>query len=162
MKLPYEQIFQEPGKAQLHNNIIMWQIDTDKFPGPALSALGTGQTTFRWWHLSHLQRDCWHESYRNTFRVLRSSSRRRRRWSGSWIDIQSCLRSKNQCGVLIPGVMNTCHSKSPSANTYLEVQNLRSLELIKSPSKDKRWAIRESSAKVSRFYLVPVVSPRFA
>ena len=32
VKLPYEQIFTKPGKAWLHNNVIMWQIDTDKFP----------------------------------------------------------------------------------------------------------------------------------
>ena len=41
-----------------------------------------------------------------------------------------------------------------AASTFHEVQNLRDYELIKSPSKDKRWAIRESSAKVSRFYLL--------
>ena len=50
VKLPYEQIFTKPGKAWLHNNVIMWQIDTDKFPGPAASALGTGQSAYRWWH----------------------------------------------------------------------------------------------------------------
>ena len=43
---------------------------------------------------------------------------------------------------------------------FLEVQDLRDFELIKSPSKDKRWAIRESSAKVSRLYLLsPVREP---
>ena len=52
---------------------------------------------------------------------------------------------------------NCVHSKSPSASTFHEVQNLRDFELIKSPSKDKRWAIRESSAKVSRFYLLSPV-----
>ena len=40
---------------------------------------------------------------------------------------------------------------------YMEVQNLRDFELIKSPSKDKRWAIRESGAKISRFCLVSSV-----
>ena len=48
VKLPYEQIFTKPGKAWLHNNFIIWQIDTDKFPGPASSALGTGQSAYRW------------------------------------------------------------------------------------------------------------------
>ena len=42
-------------------------------------------------------------------------------------------------------------------STFHEVQNLRDYELIKSPSKDKRWAIRESSTKVSRFYLLSPV-----
>ena len=70
------------------------------------------------------------------------------------------FHSKNQCGVIVSGVMNTLHVKSPSASTFLEVQNLRDHELIKSPSKDKRWAIRESSARVSRFYLLsPVREP---
>ena len=56
--------------------------------------------------------------------------------------------------------MNTLHVKSPSASTFLEVQNLRDHELIKSPSKDKRWAICESSARISRFYLTsPVREP---
>ena len=50
VKLPYEKIFHKPVKVWLHNNVIMWQIDTDKFPGPSLSALGTGQAIFRWWH----------------------------------------------------------------------------------------------------------------
>ena len=45
--------------------------------------------------------------------------------------------------------MNTLRSKSPSASTFLDVQNLRDHELIKSPSKDIRWAIRESSARIS-------------
>ena len=47
VKLPYEKIFHKPGKVWLHNKVIMWQIDTDKFPGPSLSALGTGQASFR-------------------------------------------------------------------------------------------------------------------
>ena len=56
--------------------------------------------------------------------------------------------------------MNTVHVKSQAASTLLEVQNLRDHELIKSPSKDKRWAIRESSARISRFYLMsPVREP---
>ena len=50
VKFPYEQIFTKPGKAWLHNDVIMWQFDTDKFPGPSLSALGTGQSAYRWWH----------------------------------------------------------------------------------------------------------------
>ena len=50
VKLPYEKIFTIPGKVWLHNNVIMWQIDSDKFPGPALTALPTGQATYRWWH----------------------------------------------------------------------------------------------------------------
>ena len=70
------------------------------------------------------------------------------------------FHSKNQCGVLVSGTLNCAHSKSPSANTFFEVQVLRDFELIKSPSKDIGWAIRESSAKVSRFYLLsPVREP---
>ena len=53
--------------------------------------------------------------------------------------------------------MNTVHVKSQAASTLLEVQNLRDHELIKSPSKDKHWAIRESSARISRFYLMSPV-----
>ena len=64
------------------------------------------------------------------------------------------FHSKNPCGVLVSGTLNCVHSKSPSATTFHEVQNLRDFELIKSPSEDKRWAIRESSAKVSRIYLL--------
>ena len=55
------------------------------------------------------------------------------------------------------GTLNCVHSKSPSASTFHEVQNRRDYELIKPPSKDKRWAIRESSAKVSRLYLLSPV-----
>ena len=61
------------------------------------------------------------------------------------------FHSKNQCGVLVSGTLNCVHLKAPSANTFYEVQSLRDHELIKFPSKDKRWAIRESSAKVSSF-----------
>ena len=39
-----------PGKAWFHNNVIMRQIDSDKFPGPALTALPMGHSTYRWWH----------------------------------------------------------------------------------------------------------------
>ena len=38
LKFPYEKFFTVPGKAWLHNNVIMWQIDSSKFPGPALTA----------------------------------------------------------------------------------------------------------------------------
>ena len=64
------------------------------------------------------------------------------------------FHSKNQCGVPVSGTLNCVQLKAPSANTYYEVQSLQDHELIKSPSKDKRWVIRESSAKVSRFYLL--------
>lgn len=50
VKFPYEKFFTVPGKAWLHNNVIMWQIDSSKFPGPALTALPTGHCTYRWWH----------------------------------------------------------------------------------------------------------------
>ena len=67
------------------------------------------------------------------------------------------FHSKNQCGVLVSGALNCVHLKAPSTNTVYEVQNLRDHELSKSPSKDKRWATRVSSAKVSRFYLLSPV-----
>ena len=35
VKFPYEKMFTTPGKAWLHNNVIMWQI---------------GHSTYRWWH----------------------------------------------------------------------------------------------------------------
>ena len=50
VKFPYEKIFTIPGKVWLHSNVIMWQIDSNKFPGPALTALPTGHATYRWWH----------------------------------------------------------------------------------------------------------------
>ena len=50
VKFPYEKIFTIPGKVWPHNDVIMWQIDSDKFPGPALTALPTGHATYRWWH----------------------------------------------------------------------------------------------------------------
>ena len=176
VKLPYEQIFTKPGKAWLHNNVIMWQIDTDKFPGPAASALGTGQSAYRWWH------GCSEASLLGIFksgRVFRTCNETvgmkptdtafgffgRAAYDGddmycAGITSKLAFHSKNQCGVLVSGTINCAHMKAPAANTFLEVQDLRDFELIKSPSKDKRWAIRESSAKVSRIYLLsPVREP---
>ena len=173
VKLPYEQIFTKPGKAWLHNDIIMWQIDTDKFPGPSSSALGTGQSAYRWWH------GCSEASLLGIFksgRVFRTCNETvgekpsdaaygffgRAAYEvddtvAAGLTSKLAFHSKNQCGVLVSGTLNCVHSNSPSASTFHEVQNLRDYELIKSPSKDKRWAIRESSAKVSRFYLLSPV-----
>ena len=173
VRLPYEQIFTKPGKAWLHNNIIMWQIDTGIISGPALSALGTGQSAFRWW------RGCSEASLLGIFksgRVFRTCNETvgvkptdtaygffgRAAYEGddmvaAGLTSKLAFHSKNQCGVLVSGTLNCVHSKSPSASTFHEAQNLRDFELIKSPSKDKRWAIRESSAKVSRFYLLSPV-----
>eukprot|EP00439_Symbiodinium_sp_Y106_P037050 s3353_g4.t1 len=146
-KLPYEQIFTKPGKAWLHNNIIMWQIDTDKFPGPALSALGTGQSAFRWWH------GCSEASLLGIFK-----SGRVFRTCNETVGVKPTDTAYGFFGrAAYEGTLNCVHSKSPSASTFHEVQNLRDFELIKSPSKDKRWAITESSAKVSRFYLLSPV-----
>ena len=177
VKLPYEKVFTTPGKVWLHNNVIMWQIDSDKFPGPAGTALATGHAAYRWWH------GCSEASLLGIFksgRVFRTCNETvgmkpsespfgffgRTAFEGDQDNIAAGLtsklafHSKNQCGVIVSGVMNTLHVKSPSASTFLEVQNLRDHELIKSPSKDKRWAIRESSARVSRFYLLsPVREP---
>eukprot|EP00439_Symbiodinium_sp_Y106_P049222 s4253_g6.t1 len=173
VKLPYEQIFTKPDKAWLHNNIIMRQIDTDKFPGPRSSAFGTGQSAFRWWH------GCNEASLLGIFksgRVFRTCNETvgvkpadtaygffgRAAYEGddmvaAGLTSNLAFHSKNQCGVLVSGTLNCVHSQAPSASTFHEAQNLRDFELIKSPSKDKRWAIRESSAKVSRFYLLSPV-----
>ena len=151
----------------------MWQIDTDKFPGPALSALETGQSAFRWWH------GCSEASLLGIFksgRVFRTRNETvgvkptdtaygffgRAAYEGddmvaAGLTSKLAFHSKNPCGVVVSGTLNCVHSKSPSATTCHEVQNLRDFELIKSPSEDKRWAIRESSAKVSRFYLLSPV-----
>ena len=177
VKFPYEKIYTIPGKVWLHNNVIIWQIDTDKFPGPALTALPTGHATYRWWHA------CSEASLLGIFkssRVFRTCDETvgmkhtetpfgffgRAAFKGEQDSIAAGLTSKlafhakNQCGVIVSGVMNTLHVKSPSASTFLDLQNLRDHELIKSPSKDKRWAIRESSARISRFYLIsPVREP---
>ena len=158
VRLPYEQIFTKPGKAWLHNNIIMWQIDTDKFPGPASSALGTGQNAFRWWH------GCSEASLLGIFksgRIFRTCNETvglkssdtaygffgRAAYEGddmvaAGLTSKLAFHSKNQCGVLVSGTLNCVHLKAASANTFYEAQNLRDHELIKSPSKDKRWAIR--------------------
>ena len=55
-----------------------------------------------------------------------------------------------------PALLSADHVFSSETELPL-VRNLRDYELITSPSKDKRWAIRESSAKVSRFYLLSPV-----
>ena len=149
VKLPYEQIFTKPGKAWLHKNIIMWQIDTDKFPGPASSALGTGQNAFTWWH------GCSEASLLSIFksgRVFRTCNETvglkssdtaygffgRAAYEGddmvaAGLTSKLAFHSKNQCGVLVSGTLNCVHLKAPSANTFYEVQNLRDHELIKSP-----------------------------
>ena len=64
------------------------------------------------------------------------------------------MHPKNRTGVLASGRMVTCHHKMNSASTYWETLACREHELVKSASSDKRWAIRESSARVDKFYLV--------
>ena len=49
--------------------------------------------------------------------------------------------------------MYTSHERLDCANTYFETVRLKVAELIKSPSKHKRWAVRESSARLDRIYL---------
>ena len=63
------------------------------------------------------------------------------------------LHSKNQTGTLISGILCTSHHKSECADTHHETQQLKTYELVKSVSKDKRWAVRESAARITRFYL---------
>ena len=63
------------------------------------------------------------------------------------------FHSKNQMGTIICGTLCATHHKSEFAETRHEVQQLRTFELVTSVSKDKRWAVRESAARITRFYL---------
>ena len=100
----------------------MRQIDTDKFPGPALSALGTGQSAFRWWH------GCSEASLLGIFRsgrVFRTCNETigikptdtaygffgRAAYEGddmvaAGLTSKLAFHTKNQCGVLVSGTLN--------------------------------------------------------
>ena len=66
---------------------------------------------------------------------------------------------KNRTGVIVSGRLCTSHHKMNRASTYWETMARKEHELVRSCSSDKRWAIRESSAAVDRFYLVCVRPP---
>ena len=63
------------------------------------------------------------------------------------------FHSKNPTRTRISGTLCTTHHKSEFAETHHEAQQLKTFELVKSVSKDNRWAVRESAARITRFYL---------
>ena len=168
-QLPYKELFKTPGKSWLCNDRVVWQLDSEDFPGPKPGIGSTGQAMYRWFHAGSEASLC---GVFKCGRVLRTCNETvgmgqdetpygffgRAAFEGSEREMaqlaaQLTLHTKNLVGVLFSGRMYTSHERLDCANTYFETVRLKVAELIKSPSKDKRWAVRESSARLDRIYL---------
>ena len=66
-------------------------------------------------------------------------------WTDNFIEWAS---TKNRSGIVFGGYMGGNFAKSPSANTVLENSMCPLHQAVHSVSKDKRWAIRESAARI--------------
>ena len=77
-------------------------------------------------------------------------------WTDNFIEWAANLNwsTKNNSGVVFGGYMGGNFAKSPSANTVLENSMCRLHQAVHSVSKDKRWAIRESAARVDYIFIV--------
>ena len=77
-------------------------------------------------------------------------------WTDSFIEWAAGLgwSTKNSSGIVFGGYMGGNFAKSPSANTVLENSMCRLHQAVHSVSKDKRWAIRESAARIDYIFIV--------
>ena len=77
-------------------------------------------------------------------------------WTESFIEWAANLNwsTKNSSGIVFGGYMGGNFAKSPSANTVLENSMCRLHQAVHSVSKDKRWAIRESAARIDYIFIV--------
>ena len=77
-------------------------------------------------------------------------------WTDSFIEWAANLNwsTKNSSGIVLGGYMGGNFAKSPSANTVLENSMCRLHQAVHSVSKDKRWAIRESAARIDYIFIV--------
>ena len=62
--------------------------------------------------------------------------------------------TKNSSGIVFGGYMGGNFAESPSANTVLENSMCRLHQAVHSVSKDKRWAIRQSAARIDYIFIV--------
>ena len=166
---PYRVAFVAPGQSWVHNNKVIWELETSSFPGPLVRAKSGSDSVYRWFHgttqssllgimkCGRMLRTCNETvglrsdqtAYGFFGRACYESDRR----AMAQMVATLTFHSKNQTGTIISGTMCTTHHKSEFAETQHEVLQLRNFELVKSVSKDKRWAVRESAARITRFYL---------
>ena len=172
VNLPYQSMFQTPARVWACGDRVVWEYSSDKFPGP-LTAPTTASTGFyRWYHCGadvtligvftcgRLLRTC-AETVNMSAAETPYAFFGRAGYEGQARDeakkaAELVMHPKNRTGVLVSGRIVTCHHKMTSSSTYWETLACREHELVKSASSDKRWAIRESSARIDRFYLVCV------
>ena len=174
-KLPYTSVFRNTAKVWAANDRIVWEFETHGMPGPALAPTTASTAHYRWFHCAAdltLIRLC------TAGRMLRTCSETVGMQPGETpyaffgragfdttprenarkvADPQS--HGQNRTGVIVSGRLCTSHHEMMGASTYWETLQCKEHELVRGTSSDKRWAIRESSAAVDRFYLVCVRPP---
>ena len=167
--LPYRTAFRTPGKSWVYNNKVIWELDSSSFPGPRVRAKSGSDAIYRWFHgttqssllgimkCGRMLRTCNEtvgcKSNQTAFGFFGRACYEGDSRAMAEMVASLTFHTKNQTGTIISGTMCTTHHKSEFAETQHEVLQCRCFELIKSVSKDKRWAVRESAARITRFYL---------
>ena len=167
--LPYKIAFRTPGKSWVHNNKVIWELESSSFPGPRVRAKSGSDAIYRWFHgttqssllgimkSGRMLRTCNEtvgcKSNQTAFGFFGRACYEGDDRAMAEMVATLTFHTKNQTGTIISGTMCTSHHKSEFAETQHEVLMCRNYELIKSVSKDKRWAVRESAARITRFYL---------
>ena len=77
-------------------------------------------------------------------------------WTDNFIEWAANLNwsTKNSSGIVFGGYMGRHFVKSPSANTIWENSMCRLHQAVHSVSKHKRWAIKESAARIDYIFIV--------
>ena len=174
-KLPYTSVFRNTAKVWAANDRIVWEFETHGMPGPALAPTTASTAHYRWFHCGA---DLTLIGLFTAGRMLRTCSETVGMQPGETpyaffgragfdttprenarkvAELQS--HGKNRTGVIVSGRLCTSHHEMMGASTYWETLQCKEHELVRGTSSDKRWAIRESSAAVDRFYLVCVRPP---
>ena len=168
--LPYKTAFRTPGKSWVHHNKVIWELyRSSSFPGPRVRAKSGSDAVYRWFHgttqspllavmkSGRMLRTCNEtvgcKSNQTAYGFFGRACYEGDSRAMAEMVASLTFHAKIQTGTIISGTMCTTHHKSEFAETQHEVLQCRNFELVKSVSKDKRWAVRESAARITRFYL---------
>ncbi|CAE6969415.1 unnamed protein product [Symbiodinium sp. CCMP2592] len=148
-------------------NSKLYLFEVQSFPGPE----PVGQTSLAWAHCSDVPGSC---GILAAGRVIRTAAytlglrddqesmsffgrcHTNPSWTENFIEWAANLNwsTKNSAGIVFGGFLSGQFIKSPSANTLLENSMCRLHPAVHSISKDKRWAIRESAARIDFIIVV--------
>ncbi|CAE7213703.1 unnamed protein product [Symbiodinium sp. CCMP2592] len=148
-------------------NSKLYLFEVQSFPGPE----PVGQTSLAWAHCSDIPGSC---GILAAGRVIRTAAytlglrddqesmsffgrcHTNPSWTENFIEWAANLNwsTKNSSGIVFGGFLSGQFIKSPSANTILENSMCRLHPAVHSISKDKRWAIRESAARIDFIIVV--------